>query len=126
MTLLKCCTHWEKGMATHSSILAWRIPRTEEAGRLHTYSPWDRKESDTTEQLTYTHTQYVSSKFEKLSSGHRTGKGQFSFQSQRKAMQKNVQTIVQLWSFRILVRLWSKSSKLGVREPRTFRCTRWI
>ena len=28
--------------------------------------------------------------FEKLSSGHRTGKGQFSFQSQRKAMLKNV------------------------------------
>ena len=25
----------EKGMATHSSILAWRIPRTEEPGRLH-------------------------------------------------------------------------------------------
>ena len=24
----------EKGMATHSSILAWRIPWTEEAGRL--------------------------------------------------------------------------------------------
>ena len=24
----------EKGMATHSSILAWRIPRTEEAGGL--------------------------------------------------------------------------------------------
>ena len=31
------------------------------------------------------------SKFKKLSSGHRTGKGQFSFQSQRKAMPKNVQ-----------------------------------
>ena len=30
----------------------------------------------------------------KLSSGHRTGKGQFSFQSQRKAMPKNDQTIV--------------------------------
>ena len=29
---------------------------------------------------------------EKLSSGHRTGKGQFSFQSQRKAMPKNIQT----------------------------------
>ena len=28
----------------------------------------------------------------KLSSGHRTGKGQFSFQSQRRAMPKNVQT----------------------------------
>ena len=36
-------------------------------------------------------TQYVS-KFGKLSSGHRTGKGQFSFQSQRKAMPKNAQT----------------------------------
>ena len=33
-------------------------------------------------------TQYAS-KFWKLSSGHRTGKGQFSFQSQRKAMPKN-------------------------------------
>ena len=36
-------------------------------------------------------TQYAS-KFGKLSSGHRTGKGQFSFQSQRRAMLKNVQT----------------------------------
>jgi len=31
----------EKGMATHSSILAWRIPRTEEPGRL--YGPWGYK-----------------------------------------------------------------------------------
>ena len=31
------------------------------------------------------------SKFGKLSSGHRTGKVQFSFQSQRKAMPKNAQ-----------------------------------
>ena len=37
-------------------------------------------------------------KFGKLSSGHRTGKGQFSFQSQRKAMPKNVQTTTQLHS----------------------------
>ena len=42
-------------------------------------------------------TQYAS-KFGKLSSGHRTGKGQFSFQSQRKAMPKNVQTSAQLHS----------------------------
>ena len=42
-------------------------------------------------------TQYAS-KFGKLSSGHRTGKGQFSFQSQRKAMTKNVQTTTQLHS----------------------------
>ena len=33
------------------------------------------------------------SKFGKLRSGHRTGKGEFSFQSQRKAIPKNVQTI---------------------------------
>ena len=37
-------------------------------------------------------TQYAS-KFGNLSSGHRTGKGQFSFQSQRKAIPKNIQTI---------------------------------
>ena len=36
-------------------------------------------------------TQYVS-KFGKVSSGHRTGKGLFSFQSQRKAIPKNAQT----------------------------------
>ena len=40
-------------------------------------------------------TQYAS-KFGKLSSGHRTGKGQFSFQSQRKAMPKNAQTTAQI------------------------------
>ena len=38
-------------------------------------------------------TQYVS-RFGKLSSGHRTGKGQFSFQSQRKAMPKNAQSTI--------------------------------
>ena len=36
-------------MATHSSILAWEIPWTEEPGGL--YSPWDCKELDITEQL---------------------------------------------------------------------------
>ena len=43
------------------------------------------------------HTQYAS-KFGKLSSGHRAGKGHFSFQSQRKAMPKNAQTTAQLHS----------------------------
>ena len=28
----------EKGMATHSSILAWKIPQTEEPGRLESMS----------------------------------------------------------------------------------------
>ena len=36
----------EKGMATHSRILVWRTPWTEETG------PWGDKELDTTEQLT--------------------------------------------------------------------------
>ena len=40
----------------------------------------------------------------KLSSGHRTGKGQFSFQSQRKAVPKNAQTTTQLHSSHTLVR----------------------
>ena len=40
----------------------------------------------------------------KLSSGHRTGKGQFSLQSQRKAMPKNAQTTTQLHSSHTLVK----------------------
>ena len=44
------------------------------------------------------------SKFGKLSSGHRTGKRQFSFQSQRKAMPKNAQTTAQLYSSHMLVK----------------------
>ena len=39
-------------MATHSSILAWRIPWTEELGGLQSTG---RKESDTTEQLHFPH-----------------------------------------------------------------------
>ena len=41
----------EKGMATHSSILAWRIPWTEEPGT--GCSPWGCKELDTTARLTH-------------------------------------------------------------------------
>ena len=40
----------------------------------------------------------------KLNSGHRTGKGQFSFQSQRKAMPKNAQTTTQLHSSHTLAK----------------------
>ena len=39
----------EKGMAIHYNILAWRIPRREEPGRLH--SLWDCKGSNMTEFL---------------------------------------------------------------------------
>ena len=48
-------------------------------------------------------TQYAS-KFGKLSSGHRTGRNQFSFQFQRKAIPKNAQTTAQLHSSHTLVK----------------------
>ena len=47
--------------------------------------------------------QYASN-FGKLCTGQRTGKGQFSFQSQRKAMPKNAQTTTQLYSFHTLAK----------------------
>ena len=43
----------EEEMATHSRILAWRIPWTEEPGGL--YSPWGHKELDLTEVTGHTH-----------------------------------------------------------------------
>ena len=39
----------EKGMAGHSSIVAWRIPSAEKPD-----SPWGLKELDTTERLNWT------------------------------------------------------------------------
>ena len=42
---------WQ-GVATHSSILAWRIPRTE---KLAGSSPWDCKQLNMTERLTLLH-----------------------------------------------------------------------
>ena len=42
----------EKGIATYSGILSWRILWTES---LVGYSPWGCKESDTTERLTLSH-----------------------------------------------------------------------
>ena len=48
-------------------------------------------------------TKYTS-KLGKFRSGHRTGKGQFSSKSQRRAMPKNVQTTTQLHSLHMLAR----------------------
>ena len=63
-------------------------------------------------------TQYAS-KFGKLSSGHRTGKGQFSNQSQRKEMPKNAQTTTQLHSSHTLAKQCSKFSKPGFNSTWT-------
>ena len=57
-------------------------------------------------------TQYVS-KFGKRC-GQGTEKSQFAFQSQRRAVPKNVQTTAQLHSYHMLARLCSKSFKLGL------------
>ena len=48
-------------MATHSSILAWRIPWTEKPARL--YSSWGCKESDTPERLTLSLTDKSNSRY---------------------------------------------------------------
>ena len=159
----------EKEMATHSSVLAWRIPGTGEPGGLpsmgshrvrHDWSElaWESIELDKAVVLVWldwlvfceygfsvsalwcplatptvllgfllswtsgissrllqqsaaaapylgqgVSPQYAS-RFGKLSSGHRTGKGQFSVQSQKRAMPKNVQTTAQLHSFHILAK----------------------
>jgi len=57
-------------------------------------------------------TQYAS-KFGKLSSGYRSGKGQFSFQSLRKAIPKNDQTTAQLHSSHMLFDLIQISQEAG-------------
>ena len=58
----------------------------------------------------------------KLSSGHRTGKGQFSFQSQRKAMPKNVQPTTQLHTSHTLQARFRK----GRRTRDQIANIRWI
>ena len=52
----------EEGMATHSSIPAWRIPPSEEPGVGESYSPRGRRESDRTESTQHTciHNSYPS------------------------------------------------------------------
>ena len=79
----------EEGMATHSSILTWTIPMTEEPG---SYSLWRCKESDTPEQLkhitaqissgrTYTTVlharlqQYMNQELPDFQAGFRKGRG---------------------------------------------------
>ena len=60
-------------------------------------------------------TQYAS-KFGKLSSGHRTGKGQFSFQTPRKAVPNNAQTIAQLNSSHTLAKVMLKILQASLQQ----------
>ena len=52
----------------------------------------------------------------KLSSGHRTGKIKFSFQSQRRSMPKNVPATIKLCSFHMLVSLCSKILQASLQQ----------
>ena len=63
-------------------------------------------------------TQYTN-KFGKLSSDHRTGKDQCSFQFQRRAMPKNVQTTTQFYSSHMLAKYCLKYSKPGFNSTWT-------
>ena len=63
-------------------------------------------------------------KFEKHNNGHRTGKGQFSFQSQIKAIVREVSTTVHLHSFHTLAKYCSKSNYSVQVEFRKVRETR--
>ena len=63
-------------------------------------------------------TQYVG-KFGKLSDDHRIGKGEFSFQSQRRATPNNVQITTKLNSFHVLERWCSKSFNMGFNSTWT-------
>ena len=72
-------------------------------------------------------TQYAS-KFGKLSSGHGTGKGQFSFQYLRKAkpkMLKLLHNCTHLTHYQSNAQN-SPSQASAIREPRTSRCSSWI
>ena len=69
-------------------------------------------------------TQNVSN-FGKLSSGHRTGKGKFSFQSQVKAMPKNAQTTAQLHSSHMLAKWCSKFFKPSFNSTWTVNFRSW-
>ena len=71
-------------------------------------------------------TQYAC-KSGKLSNGHRTGKGQFSFQSQRKAMLNNVQTTAKLHSSHASkVMLKILQARFQQYMNQTSRCSSWI
>ena len=66
-------------------------------------------------------TQYIS-KFRKLSSGHRTGEVQFSFQSQRRGMPTNVLFVPISHASKVMLKILQASLQ-AVCEPRISRCT---
>ena len=96
-------------MITHlePDILEWEVKWTLGSITMNNASGGDGIQAELLQILKLMLLKYCTqhgSKFGKLSSGHRTGKGQFSFQTQRKAMSKNAQTTAQLHSSHTLAK----------------------
>ena len=91
----------ERGRYAQMNAAFQRIARRDKKAFLRDHS--EEIEENNEMMLWKRCTQYAS-KFGKLSSGHRTGKGQFSLQSLRKATSKNVQTTTQLHSSHTLAK----------------------
>jgi len=138
MMLLKCCIQkWRKVLVAQScltlcnpmdqALLSIGLSRQEYWSGLPFPSPGDLPDpgieprspalqaDSLLSELPGKPIQYVS-KFRKLSNGHRTGKGQFSFQSQRRAMPKNVQITIQLPSFHMILKIMLKILQVRLQQ----------
>ena len=114
----------KKILRTQITVMMWSLTLSQTSWSVTSNGPWEASLQRNLLQVMEFQLRYFKSwmmmlwrcctqyarKFGKLSSGHRTGKGQYSFQSKRKAMPKNDQTITQLHSFHMLAKLCSKSS----------------
>ena len=99
------------GVITHlePGILEFEVKWALGSIRTNTASEGDRIPAELFEILKddamkVLHFSKYASKFGRISRGHRTRKGQFSFQSQRKAIPKNAQTTTQLHSYCMLAK----------------------
>ena len=123
--------HWLDGCE-----FGWTLEVGDGQGGLACCDSWDwRVGNDWATELNWTEKMMLwkcciqyASKFGKLSSSHRTGKDQFSFQSQRKAKPKNAQTTAQLHSSHTLANNAQNYQRQTstVLEMRTSRCSSWI
>ena len=94
------------GVITHlePDILEWEVKWALESSTMNKASRGDRIPVELFQILKNDAVKVLNSICQQIWSGHRTGKGQFSFQSQRKAMSKNAQTTAQLQSSHMLVK----------------------
>ena len=104
-------THWKAwGEGDDRGYDAWMAPSNQWTWVWVSSRSWwwigksEVLQSMVSQSWTPTELNSISSKIGKLSSGRRTGQGQFSFQSQRKSISKNVPTTTQLHSSHMLAK----------------------